>query len=983
MQHPKISRFRQGLLTWFCLVGAGVGLPMAGYGFIKGQTYAFFALQAAFGLLAIGVLGRYDRLRLSPYLLILFITGMVFYRSYSIRSTLNLTIVALPIIISGIMTPRWFITLLFGVTVAFMGWCAYQGIFHLTQVRDPDTGIYLANTLSTVVPVIFSMYAIAMLISKFLVDAIDEVDQANRQLLETRESLAQSEQNLVSILRNTLDIIYRLDPEGKVIFVNDAVRRYGYELSEVIGSHFLDFVHPEDRDAAKKWMVERVRGGVDHDLEVRFLLPRYRPETETEQAGSRFPYFLVNAEGVFESSNGTEMYIGVQGSARDITERKRLQEELGASEEYNRVLFDESKIPLVVIDPETRLFIDCNPAAVSAYGAASREEVIGKGPEDFSPERQYDGTDTKTAVAKSLSPPYEYGTRHSLWLHRRPDGTEWDAEVYLMTFSLRGRKLMQTAIIDVTDKKKAEAAIKESEERLRAFIEQTEEAVAIIDEEGRIMEWNPAAETLSGWPRSEVLGRFYWDAIYDQVPRPRRTEERRKQLEARIREALRTGVPAFSGPAEFETERQDGTTRITRQTVFPIRTAKGYRFGTIALDVTETRQAEEKRKLLESQLRQAQRLEALGQLAGGVAHDLNNMLTPILGYSELLASDLDPDHPSLDYVHQIVSAAERSRDLIRQLLVFARRQAVETRPMSLGQAAKNLEKMLRRTIRENIIIEFLPGARGGVIMGDIGQIEQVVMNLAVNAQDAMPEGGTIIIETMEADLDEEYCRNHPDVNPGPYVLLSISDTGEGMEPSIIPKIFDPFFSTKEVGKGTGLGLATVYGIVKQHGGHINVFSEPGKGTTFHLYFPRSGELSSVVAAESRQAFPAGSETILVVEDQPQVRGLVCSILKNCGYHVLSAANAEAALEMVSAYPSEIPLVVTDVVMTGMNGAELYRKLIERKPGIRALFMSGYDRDVLVTDLPSHSKGYFIQKPFNVGTLAAKVREALQGPDVRS
>ena len=390
-----------------------------------------------------------------------------------------------------------------------------------------------------------------------------------------------------------------------------------------------------------------------------------------------------------------------------------------------------------------------------------------------------------------------------------------------------------------------------------------------------------------------------------------------------------------------------------------------------------SKQAEDEKAKLEQQLKQNQRLESIGRLAGGVAHDLNNMLTPILGFGELLQKDFTGDEEQGEQLEEIVKAGRRARDLVGQLLVFGRKQALEFTNVDLNAVLKNFEKLLRSTIREDINIQLIPIESLPLIRGDIGRLEQVVMNLAVNAQDAMPDGGELTIETSVVNLDDSFSAQHDSVIPGPYVMLAVSDTGSGMDAEIREHIFEPFFTTKAKGKGTGLGLSTTYGIVKQHGGNIWVYSEPGKGTTFKIYLPVSGETQiEQKTAEKTYTAIHGSETILLVEDDEIVRKLALTVLKQSGYTILVAENGAEALLTLKSHDGPVHLLLTDVVMPGMNGRELFNMIIEKYPNLRVLYMSGYTDSVIAHHGVPERGVAFIQKPFAINDLAAKIREVL-------
>jgi PAS domain S-box-containing protein len=383
------------------------------------------------------------------------------------------------------------------------------------------------------------------------------------------------------------------------------------------------------------------------------------------------------------------------------------------------------------------------------------------------------------------------------------------------------------------------------------------------------------------------------------------------------------------------------------------------------------------RRRLEEQLRQAQKMEAVGQLAGGIAHDFNNLLTAIAGYTGLALANPDVPVPVRRDLEQVTGAAERATDLIRQLLAFSRRQVMQPVSLHLGAALDEIAPMLRRLLGEDVrlVIEVEPDL--GSVLADPGQVSQVVMNLAVNSRDAMPAGGTLTLEAANVALDAEYAVGHAEVTPGPYVVLSVTDTGSGMDDATRARLFEPFFTTKAQGKGTGLGLATVYGIVKQSGGHIWVYSEPGHGTSFKVYLPRIEAVSVerlVSPVEPRDT--EGTETILVAEDDDAVRGFIQTVLEGRGYTVIAAVSADAAIEAASGHDRPIHLLLTDVVMPGPSGLQLATRIAEMSPGIRIIYMSGYTEDTIVHHGVLHPTVSFLAKPFSPDALAARVRAEL-------
>jgi PAS domain S-box-containing protein len=427
------------------------------------------------------------------------------------------------------------------------------------------------------------------------------------------------------------------------------------------------------------------------------------------------------------------------------------------------------------------------------------------------------------------------------------------------------------------------------------------------------------------------------------------------------------------------TEQQTPDGRIWSVRGYPVFDDGGDVIGMVEFgnDITRQRKAERDRARLEQQFQRAQRLESVGRLGGGVAHDLNNLLSPILGYSEMLLESTPDADPRAEQLEQILGAARRARDLVGQLLAFSRRQTMEFGSVDLSGMVGDFFELIRRTLRENISIELDLEEELPPVRGDRGQLEQVLLNLAVNAQDAMPDGGELRIGTSLAELDEAYAAVHDNVEPGSYVMLSMADTGCGMDQDTREHIFEPFFTTKRQGKGTGLGLSTAYGIVKQHDGHIWVYSEPGRGTTFRIYVPVSecAALSATDDRESRPQAEGGSETVLLAEDDPQVRRLAREMLQQKGYSVICAQSGSEALSLLED-AGRVDLLLTDIIMQDMDGRNLYCRVREVRPNVRVLYMSGYTEDVLSEGGPEHQGAGFLQKPFSLATLAAKVRQVL-------
>ncbi len=517
------------------------------------------------------------------------------------------------------------------------------------------------------------------------------------------------------------------------------------------------------------------------------------------------------------------------------------------------------------------------------------------------------------------------------------------------------------------EKQRLARSLQEMEERYRWVTENIADAVFLMDLDGQILFVNPRGIALTGFSGQELARASFFALLTPEVAR--RAHERM--------EAAQAGQEA---PPFFEGEliRKDGS-RVSIEATFGSVLKEGRvvaRLGAVR-DVTE-------RKLLEDQLRQAQKMEAVGQLSGGIAHDFNNLLTVIAGRGHLLLAGMPPGDPGRRNVELIQQTAERAAVMTRQLLAFSRKQILTPQVLDLNIIVTGIQPILQRLIGENIDLVVEPSATPAWAKVDPGQVEQVIMNLAVNARDAMPDGGRLTLRTARVTIDEAYARSHMGVETSPTVLLEVSDSGTGMTAEVQSHIFEPFFTTKPVGGGTGLGLATVYGIVKQSGGHIEVLSEPGRGSTFQIYLPLAEETESAGLAETPAARHAGgSETILLVEDEEEVRELAREILTLMGYTVLAASEPAEALRISPEHSGIIDLLVTDVVMPGMSGRQLADRLTAERPGLKVMFMSGYTDNAIVHHGVLEPGTAFVQKPFTPDSLTRKVRETLDSARPRA
>ena len=515
---------------------------------------------------------------------------------------------------------------------------------------------------------------------------------------------------------------------------------------------------------------------------------------------------------------------------------------------------------------------------------------------------------------------------------------------------------------DISERRQAE----EARERLVAILDATPDFVDIAAPDGRLLYLNRSARTLLGIaPGDDISER--------RVPHDQPEWARRLILETAIPAAVRDGM--WKGEAAF-------LDKTGREVPFSlVLVAHKGADGTLSFLSTIARDLS-KEKDLEAQFLHAQKMEAVGRLAGGVAHDFNNLLSVILSFARLAQERLPPDHPSYSDMNEVGRAGERAAELVRQMLAFSRKQVMQPRVVDVNHVLASIVPMIRRLIGEDIELIVSPAPQPAPIKADPSQLEQVIVNLAINARDAMPDGGKLILDTQNVMLNEGYAEGHLDTTPGPHVMIGISDTGQGMEAATKARIFEPFFTTKGPGRGTGLGLSTVFGIIKQSGGTIWVYSEVGRGTTFKLYFPRSNEAmsSSALVGTVAPSGPVVGAVVLLVEDEEQLRRLGAVVLRHAGYEVLEASDALTALEMARAYSGRIDLLLTDVVMPQMSGTQLAERLLEERPGLHILYMSGYTEDTIVHHGVLDKNVRFLAKPITPDVLLATVRRTLVQPE---
>ncbi len=660
-------------------------------------------------------------------------------------------------------------------------------------------------------------------------------------------------------------------------------------------------------------------------------------------------FIWIEGESTLVFRNGHPC--AVQAIGLDATERKSAEETLRRSEEKYRILVESAHEGILVVQD-----------GILKFSNARAAELIGI------------STDESSSVPfDSLLPPDDHGLAferyqegllkkdiphvYAFRIRDETGSTRW-IEISAIQFSWEGRPATLNFLSDITWRKRAEEALHASEEKYRHVVENAHDAIFIL-QDGKIRFHNPNTEELLGLAPMEADASSFEECV---VPEDR--EEVLAWLQGRVRRGASDFVHAF------RVRKKGGEASWVEASTVPVSWEDEPALLCFVRDVSEQRE-------LQFQLQQSQKMEAIGRLTGGIAHDFNNMMTVVIGYSEFLMKGLKENEQAVKGLEGIRKAGEHAAGLTRQLLAFSRKQVLRPQVLDLNAAIRGTDSMLRRVLNEDVELRTALDPGIGRIKADPNQILQILMNFAVNARDAMPKGGKLTIETKNVELDEVYTKRHMDVKAGSYVMLAVSDTGVGMDEETRSHIFEPFFTTKAQGKGTGLGLATVYGIVKQSGGHIWVYSESGKGTAFKVYLPIvQGDVRAVSERGKVSVLPDGSETVLLVEDEEGLRGLIRDVLTGMHYRVLVASGPEEALAISRQHRGPVHLLLTDVVMPGMSGPDLAKRLCLRHTGMRVLYMSGYTNNTITLHGVPESGMFFLEKPFTPEVLLRKVREVL-------
>ena len=781
---------------------------------------------------------------------------------------------------------------------------------------------------------------------------VQELEKAESERKQAEQALRESE--------DRLDSIFRSAPVGIGLVVNRELKKAnsrlctitGYDEGELIGqSSRILYSHDEDFEIVGREKYAQIR---DHGTGT--------VETHWQRKDGTIIDVLLSSTPI----DLRDYLKGVTFTALDITERKRAEAELLKYSQRLKLATDSGKFGIWDWNVKDNVMV-WDDRMFELYGIT--RETFPNNVDAWMNGLHLD--DKKRAIDESnaaLAGEKEFDTFFRV-LH--PDGTVKFLKANAMIIRDHDGKAIRMIGInrDVTEQNKAEEALRASEERYRHLFNINTDAIFVHlgpsgGLPGRFVEVNDVACKRLGYAREELL-----QMSPPEIDAPHTLAEVPKIMEQLIQnghiswEGIHLTKDGLNVPVEITNRLFDycGTQMILSS----------------ARDITERKQAEEEREKLHSQLNHAQKIESIGRLAGGVAHDFNNMLGVILGYAKMAMDKIDHNHPIFNNLSEIHNAGLRSADITRQLLAFARKQTIAPKVIDLNPSIEGILKMLRRLIGADVALLWKPGNDLWTVKVDSSQLDQILANLCVNAQDAISDVGTITIETSNFVFSEEYCKKGVYFVAGEYVMLAVSDTGCGMDKTILENIFEPFFTTKDIGKGTGLGLATVYGIVKQNNGFINVYSEPGRGTTFKIYLPRHiSNMDEAKTEETSNPEEGGNETILLVEDEPTILNMTSTMLQRLGYSVTAAGTPGEAIQIVENFDDKIDLLITDLIMPEMNGKNLSEKLLIKQPKMQILFMSGYTANVIAHRGVLYEGVNFIQKPFSKKDLAAKVRMIL-------
>jgi PAS domain S-box-containing protein len=762
--------------------------------------------------------------------------------------------------------------------------------------------------------------------------------------------LAQMEGQYRGLLEAAPDAMVVVDQAGEIVLLNvQAEKQFGYSRDELLGQRVTNII---PAGFAERLVTDATRSETDalaQEIGTGIELSGRRRD------GSQFPIEIMLSP--LDSPSG----ILVTAAIRNISVRKAADTQLAQMEGQYRGLLEAAPDAMVVVDQAGNIVL-VNVQAEKQFGYR-RDELLGQRvtniiPDGFAERLVTDATRSATdALAQEIGTGIELSGR-------RRDGTQFPIEIMLSPLDSPSGVLVTAAIRNISVRKTAETHLAQMEGRYRGLLEAAPDAMVVVEQAGRIVLANVQAEKQFGYSRDELLGQMVTNIIPEGFAERLVTDATRSKTDALAQE-IGTGI-------ELSGRRRDGSQFPIEIMLSPLDSPSGILVTAAIRNISV-------RKAADHQLRQSQKMELVGQLTGGVAHDFNNILTIIMANADALQEEENLDPAVITRLDQIATAVQRAADLTRSLLAFSRKQALIPKPTDLNELVTATGELLRRALGEQVEIGFVLAPQLRTVEVDRAQIETALVNLCVNARDAMPGGGKLTIETRNVTIDEDYAAHIPDAEAGDYVLLSVTDNGTGMPPDTIARVFEPFFTTKEVGKGTGLGLSMVYGFIKQSNGHIKVHSEVGRGTSFKLYLPHSTKKPAEAAIVRAPALPRGSERILLVEDDPSIRSAVIQQLRSLGYTASEASNGADGLAVFESAGTPFDLLLTDVVMPGsLTGRALADKVKVLWPNAKVVFMSGYSEDAIIHHGRLDAGVLLLSKPFRKGDLAKIIRLALDG-----
>jgi PAS domain S-box-containing protein len=744
-----------------------------------------------------------------------------------------------------------------------------------------------------------------------------------------------------NIFNSVREGILILDENLRVLSANRSFfNAFKVNTEDTIGSLLYDLGNGQ-------WNIPHLRVLLEHILPKNDTVEDYEIEHNFESIGRKI--MLLNACKIIEKKKDQPIILL---AIEDITERRRLEAELAESEERYRRVYETSDDGIVLLEKSEGHIVNANPAAEKMLGY-SEKESIGKKLQDI-------GVSLETSDFPELMRTLD--KRGIINYADVPVKTRSGQDLYTDIYLVDRAKVATCNIRDISERKHADEEMRMSEERFRQIAENSREWIWEVNSDGLYLYANRVVEDILDYKPEEIVGQMHF---YDFFPSADRERMKNEALKFVARKKI------FKKYVNANVHK-NGSIILLETNGAPILDGRGNLLGYrgVSVDITEHRK-------IEAQLRQSQKMDAIGNMAGGIAHDFNNILNIIIGYSTLAMDKLEAGSTSKEQLHEVLVAAEKGVNLTKRLLAFSRKNVVDMKPVNINELILGVQKMLVRIIKENIELNFDLADRPLVVLADAGLIEQVLINLVGNAKDAMEAGGRLTIRTEFEELDDEYVAAYGGGKPGRYVLITVTDTGHGMDAETQKQIFEPFFTTKNVEEGTGLGLAICHGIIKQHGGYINVYSEPGHGTIFKIYLPFSGEKASPhMKAEAAVPVRSGNETILVAEDDAPMRKLTTIVLEAFGYSVISAEDGEDAITKFMENRERISLVMLDMIMPKKNGKAVSEEIRKVSPKIKILFASGYTMDIVGTKDLTYPGSDFIQKPVSPNVLLMKVREIL-------